>query len=150
MNNKLYCRPGFTLIEVLLVIGLIGFLVALAIPFYQGFQVSSELDNTVHGLVQTLRFAQAEAMASKGFQPWGVHIEEKRFVLFQGSEYRSNDPFSEETAMPGVLSLQSEYKDVVFDRVTGTTAMAGKIVISSNTNESHVIIINNLGVVNAP
>ena len=149
MKNILPRQPGFSLIEVLIVIGLIGFLVALAIPFYQGFQVSSELDNTVHSLVQTLRFAQAEAMASEGYQPWGVHFEGKRFVLFRGGEYQPKDPTNEETAMPGVLSIFSEYKDVIFDRVTGATTMAGKITISSNTEESHTIVINNLGVVNA-
>jgi type II secretion system protein H len=139
---------GFTLLEVLLVIGLLGLLVALAIPFYQSFQVSSELDNVAQELVQTLRLAQAKAMASEGWQPFGVHLEENKFVLFQGPVYRADDPFNEETTVAGVLSISYEHQETVFNAITGTTLNIGRISISSTNSRSRNLIINELGVVN--
>jgi len=58
---------GFTFIEVLIVIAILGVIAGFAIPFYQSFQVASNLDNTAQQLVSTLRLAQARAMASRPF-----------------------------------------------------------------------------------
>ena len=138
---------GFTLIEVILVIGLIGLLAGLAIPLYQRFQVSSELDDTAHGVTQSLRFAQARAMASDGWQAYGVHFEDTRYVVFAGTEYQADDPQNEATDIPSVLRLAPEYTDVVFDRVTGQTSMAGAIKIQTDGTESRMITINELGII---
>lgn len=140
-------QSGFTFIEVLLVIGLLGLLAALAIPFYQSFQVTSELDNTTHEIISTLREAQSKAMASQGWQAWGVHFANREFILFQGSAYNPADPVNRATAVPGVLSIDAEHKDVIFSAVNGTTSTMGKIGIRATSGRSHYLIINELGVV---
>jgi len=141
---------GFTFTEVLLVIGILGIIVGLAIPFYQSFQVSSQLDNTTQEIVQTLRRAQAKAMASESFSAFGVHLESQKFVLFKGDSYNPADPFNESVDLTGVLSISSGAgPDIVFSAVKGTTTDTGSITVGTSSGQSRIITINELGVINA-
>lgn len=140
-------QRGFTFIEVLLVIAIIGLIGGLAIPFYQSFQVSSQLDDTTQAVVQALRRAQAEAMASVGYESAGVHFEQNRFVVFRGKEFNSSDPFNENTEAPRTLSIQAEVKDLIFTRVRGTSLTPGTIVMKDNIGGSRTITVNEEGAV---
>lgn len=140
---------GFTLFEVMLVVGIIGFLAVLAIPFYQSFQVTSQLDNATQELIQNLRRAQARAMASDGFMAWGVHLENKRYVLFRGS-YSSADPFNEVNDLPAALSLTNNIgQDIVFTRVSGAASSVGSLILRTSSGQTSTISLNQLGVINA-
>lgn len=135
---------GFTFLEVLVVLGVLGVLVGLAIPFYQSFQVDSRLDDTAHEVVQTLRIAQSKAMASESFSAHGVHFEAQRFILFRGDTYVVGDPFNEVTGVAQPLSFTSG--DIVFDTVTGIT-VGSTITVSTSTGRTRTVTINSLGVV---
>ena len=145
----MYTNKGFTFVEVLLVIAILGVLVGLAIPFYQSFQVSSQLDNTTQEVAQTLRRAQARSMASEYFSPFGLHFESQKFVLFRGDTYIESDPFNEPVEVPGILSVSSVFgPDIVFSRVEGRPDVTGSITISTTYGKSRTININELGVIN--
>ena len=139
-------NKGFTFIEVLLVIGIIGVLVGLAIPFYQSFQVSSQLDNSTQEIVQTLRRAQARSMASESLSAFGVHFAGRKFVLFQGAIYNPADPLNEAVDLPNTLTI-TPATDVVFSMTKGIPDSTNSILISTS-GESKTITINELGVVN--
>jgi len=51
-------KKGFTLIEILIVIGVIGIIVVISIPAYRQFQPTLQLNGAVRGLVTDLRYAQ--------------------------------------------------------------------------------------------
>lgn len=144
MTQRYVQSRGFTFLEVLVVLGVLGVLVGLAIPFYQSFQVDSRLDDTAHEVVQTLRIAQSKAMASESFSAHGVHFEAQRFILFRGDTYAVDDPFNEVTDVVQPLSISSG--DIVFDSVYGTTG-ADIITISTITGRTRAVTINTLGVV---
>lgn len=147
LNNK---KTGFTFIEVLLVIAALGILAGLAIPFYQSFQVSSQLDNTVQELVQTLRRAQAKAMASENYQSYGILFEPHKFILFGGTSYNPNDPFNEEVELSNVLTVDYSGlggNSVIFSRIRGLPDHLGSITVSTSA-ESQTISINYFGAVN--
>ncbi|MFH0804661.1 MAG: hypothetical protein V1916_00510 [Patescibacteria group bacterium] len=140
---------GFTLLEALLVIALLGALVGLAIPFYQSFQVTSQVDGATEDLVAALRSAQARAMASESFQPFGVHLESRRFVLFRGATYVPGDPANEVTTVAPTVTLQpGGATDVVFGVTRGATGAASTVAVRSS-NKLRNITINELGVVSA-
>lgn len=142
-------RWGFTLIEVLLVIGVLGLIVALATPFYQSFQISSELDNTTHELISALRQTQAKAMASEGFRSWGVHLEKKAYIIFSGDKFNPDDKLNQRNDLAGPLSIEAENTDIVFSSVEGQTSNTGKITLISVNKEARTLTINSLGAINA-
>ncbi|MFA5134899.1 MAG: type II secretion system protein [Patescibacteria group bacterium] len=136
---------GFTFIEVLIVIGMLGLLSGLAIPFYQSFQVDSRLDDTAHEAAQALRRAQSMAMASDALSAFGVHFDGQQFVLFRGHAYVPGDQFNDVVDVSQPLSVTAA--DVVFEAVTGTAAPA-TVTISAAAGRSRTLTINNLGIVN--
>lgn len=142
-------KRGFTFVEILVVLGVIGLLTGLAIPFYQTFYIDSQLDNTTSELIQTLRRAQLKAMASEDDQTFGVHLEQRRFVLFKGSTYNPSDSYNEATQLPNTLTLTSGVgPNIVFNQLKGTTINIGNITISSVNNRSQIISINEVGRIN--
>ena len=137
---------GFTFIEVLLVIALLGLLVGLLVPFYQSFQVSNQLDTTAFEIVQTLRMAQARAMAGDEGSIFGVHLESQKFVLFKGGVYQNGEVANEINEVPRTLNVSTSFgPDITFSKIKGETSTAGTITILSDINESKVIQINAKG-----
>jgi prepilin-type N-terminal cleavage/methylation domain-containing protein len=140
---------GFTFIEVLIVIALLGLLVGLSIPFYQSFQVSNQLDTTAFEIVQTLRLAQAKAMAGENEENFGVHFESQKFVLFEGDVYQNADPANEVTEIPKTLSVATSFgQNIIFSRIKGETSPGGTVTVRSDINESKAIQINVKGNIN--
>ncbi len=141
---------GFTFIEVLIVIALLGVIAGFAIPFYQSFQVASNLDNTAQQLVSTLRLAQARAMASESLSDFGVHFESQQYVLFKGNSYNPADPFNESYNIAGTLTISSGVgSEVVFTAVNGNTTNTGSVQISTSGGKLRTITINEMGMVDA-
>lgn len=142
MTNK-SITSGFTMVEILVVIALLGILVGLSIPFYQSFQVSSQLDTTAFEIVQTLRLAQAKAITGENDENFGVHFESQKFVLFKGSIYQSADSANEVTEIPKTLNVFTSFgQNIIFSRIKGETSPGGTVTIRSDINESKTIQIN--------
>ena len=130
-------------------IAILGMIAGLTIPFYQVFQISSQLDNATNELGQSLQRAQEKAMSSQGGQPAGVHLQSGSFTLFLGNSYSPADPANETVALPPTVSLtQGTGVDVIFSRHTGETVNTGVITLTTTSNKFRAISINSLGVVN--
>jgi len=140
---------GFTLIETLIVLAVIAVMAVLSVPYYQSFQIRTQLDDKAEEVVQTLRKAQSKAMAIEDDQVFGVHFESNKFVLFKNTPYNPNDPDNEITDLPSTLlisfNLNGGGSEIVFDKLKGTTANYGIVTISSVNNESRAISISKIG-----
>ena len=72
--------PGFTLIEMMVVISIIVILILIAVPIHQGSKRELALQGAVHKLAQDLRRAQEMAMSAREFQGrvprggYGIHF----------------------------------------------------------------------------
>ncbi len=144
-SQFLSSKVGFTLIEILVAIGLIGILVFLSIPFYQSFQVESQLDSITEEIVQTLRRAQSKAMASQADSKFGVKLTSGQYTLFKGDSYATREVvYDEDFNIPDTLSI-SGLTEIVFDKLKGTTLNTGNITITSVNNNSKTININEVG-----
>ena len=91
----MFQKRGFTIIELIVVIGIIAFLTALILPNYRQGQESFALQRSATKLAQDLRRAQEMAMSAEEFQAcatnpkykygYGIHlkkIEPDHYVLF--------------------------------------------------------------------
>jgi len=58
-------KRGFTLIEMLIIIGIIAVLVGIGIPVFKGFQPVLQLNGAVRDLVTDLRYAQQLAVTEQ-------------------------------------------------------------------------------------
>lgn len=99
-------QPGFTLIELMVAVSVLGILVALALPDLRGFLVSNRLSSDVNGFIGLVNYARSEAIVRNqdvvicpkrndaiGCQSsanWGEY-EIQVFVDINGSGTRTNN-----------------------------------------------------------
>lgn len=150
-------KKGFTLIEILVIIGIMVILVALAIPSYRFFQKESDLNNSAEEIINTLRLAQNKTLASEEASKYGVYFDAvstpNQYTLFKGENYASRDSsFDEIHKLSSFLeiyeiSLAGGEPEVVFDRISGTTSQFGSISIGLKDNpaKTKTIYVENSG-----
>lgn len=147
-------EQGFTLIEVFLVIGILGLLFTLSIPYYESIISDKDLSGTSLTLLKTIRQAQTLSMNGSNGEIFSVHIDTvsipHRYILFEGDVYNPADPDNEVTELPNRItisnvSLNGGGNDVIFEEFTGNTSQYGTITLSSDSGETEVIRINQLG-----
>lgn len=128
---------GFTLIEILVVIGIIGLFIGLSIPQLRSFQQVSHLENINKEVIVALRLVQSRTLASKGALQHGVYFDAvsvpNQYILFEGSSYATRDVLKDEVK---VLKKEVEISsillgggnEVVFARLTGQANLEGAVI----------------------
>ena len=139
-------RDGFTLIEVLIVIIISGFLVVGSLAVFSNFNDKKAFEVSTQGVVNLLKDAKSNTLASKDSTVYGVHFETSRAVFFKGSTFSDPDPFNRIYTMPADIELSSIIingggSDIVFDRLTGETQQFGTTTISRISDPSVTIDI---------
>ncbi|TSC77253.1 MAG: Uncharacterized protein G01um101431_436 [Parcubacteria group bacterium Gr01-1014_31] len=160
MESKTPLRAsfGFTFIELLVVLGLMVTLAALAVPLFFNWQSQSGLDTVAQELAAVVREAQARAMAGDGASAWGVHFDDAasdRFVLFRGASFATRDAaYDQVTVLPPSVAydaiLVAGGDAVVFSRGRGTTGNIGSVTLRSSEGKTFELRVNAAGAVNAP
>jgi len=142
------CSDGFTLIEMVLSLGVIAVIFAFSAPIYQSFQVRNDLDIGAVTMVQSLRRAQILSQAMDNDTTWGAKIQSGSIVVFKGASYAGRDTtFDEITSMPTSIT-PSGVSEIVFTKFTGLPETTGTTTLTSNANETRTITINTKGMVN--
>lgn len=139
---------GFTLIETILVVALVGIISGIGLPLYNMMSGSNDLDIAENMLVASLRRAESLSSASVGDSEWGVGITPGAFVLFKGSNYAGRDVGFDEV-YDIVDSIQtSGLAEVVFTKLSGNPHFSGTVTLTSLGGENKQITINEKGMVN--
>lgn len=147
MNTK-----GFTLIEIIIVVVIFGFLLAASIVFFQSFQTTYQLNASVEELSQNLRRAQNLARTSQDDSKYGIYLNAgtgESYVLFKGNTYSVRDQdFDEVYDLSPVLTLNYSLggsNQIIFSKLRGLPGVTGTITITNSNNESKIIEINEQG-----
>jgi len=143
---------GFSLLEVLLVIGIVSVLATASFGIYYGFIAKSDLDMAKKNIVFTLKQAQGKAMAGEDGRKWGVHFvngASDYYELFSTpTDY--NDAakvINATTYLPGrvFFTEPASSSDIIFEKIRGTVAAAASVIISSPENQTSAISVSALG-----
>lgn len=147
MNIAIKQKSGFTLLETLLSIAIIGLIGGIGMPVYQSFQVRNDLDIVTTTVVQSIRRAQLLSQASDGDTNYGVRVETGTITLFKGASYGARDTTYDEVFDLPASITPSGVDEIVYEKFTGLPQTIGSIIFTSNTNETRTITINSKGTV---
>ena len=132
-------RPAFSLIEILLVIGVIGIVTALTIPAFRRYQVRSDLDNATQQITQSLGRARILSVSGERDATWGVYVPGA--VLFKGKSYALRDPSFDEMYPVSPAIALSGLQEVVFSRLEGSPSATGSIILTALSGDMRQINI---------
>ena len=155
-NGRIIARieRGFTLVEVLLAIGIALVLLVAATPLYTNLLISSQLNEHTSQIVQTLRIAREQSVARLNNAEHGLKIESDRYILYQGASYTlRNSAYDREIVLDSGVILSWSLVgtgadgDITFSRGLGVPNSTGTITITHDTSGTRSIFINSLGIV---
>jgi prepilin-type N-terminal cleavage/methylation domain-containing protein len=138
---------GFTLIEMLLSVGIIALLAGLTTPVYQSFNNRNELDITAQSLASALRRAQVYARSVHGDSQWGVEIQSGAITLFKGSVFASRDTTYDEVSVISSSTAVTGTSEILFAKLSGAPASTGSVTLTDINNEVRTVTINAKGMV---
>ncbi|MFA6494949.1 MAG: LamG-like jellyroll fold domain-containing protein [Candidatus Paceibacterota bacterium] len=149
-------RSGFTLIEILVSIGILVVLVSMTVMGLGAYKGKTSFDLDVNQVVAALRSAQSRAVSQDRGQGWGVQFTNStttgsQYQLFWGTSYATSSVVSARTL--GYSSVFTDpapgfSKTILFAPVSGASAGPDVIVIkNTTTNNVGIITISALGLV---
>ncbi len=131
--------PAFSLVEVLLVLGVIAAMSAFALPAYRAYQIRSDLDNAAQEIVQSLGRARTLSMAGKGDSVWGVLTQDA--LLFRGTSFLTRDPAHDEQYPVAPTIQVTGLQEVTYSRFTGVPSATGTITLTAISGDHRRIDI---------
>lgn len=152
-------KNSFTLIELLIIVGVIAIISAISFTAFHGFQSSSDLENSLEELINTLRLAQQKTIASEGASSRGVYFATStspyQYVLFKGASYVLRDALKDEIhKLPSSVMISSinlgGSSEVVFDQISGISLSQGSVVLAlaadaSKTKTAYIGLSGQIG-----
>lgn len=134
-------NTGFSYIELLVVMGVIVLLAGLTFRSYRTITASKSLSGDAMRVVAELIKARSLTLASKNADQYGVHFGATSVTLFEGASYSVGNAGNVVSTLSPLLTISSitlsgGASDVIFDRLTGTTAQNGTITLSSTDNST--------------
>lgn len=140
------CR-GFTLIEMLLSVAIIGILVAGSAPVFNSFVARNDLDVVGQQVASALRRAQTYARGMDDDSAWSVNVASSAVTLYKGTVFASRDTaYDEAVSIPPTITV-SGLSNVQFAKFTAAPNTTGSITLTSNANDTRTITINAKGMV---
>ena len=116
-------QKGFTLIELMIVIAILGILMAIAIPAYQDYTVRAKVSEGMN-LAGSAKLATAETYSSRGSFP----ADNAAAGLADATEIKGND----------VLSVGTANGQVTITYTNDTNITGETLILSADTNGGSV------------
>jgi prepilin-type N-terminal cleavage/methylation domain-containing protein len=132
-------KKGFSLVELLVVIGIFSILILVSNSAYVNFKASSNLKIGTNNLVESLRYAQVNSQAVKNDSPWGVEILSNQVVIFKGAGYLTRDIAADQILKFPQGIVASGSSEFVFQKLIGSTT-GGTVVLTNNAGAKNIIV----------
>lgn len=131
---------GVTLVELIVVIGIMMLLAAVSVTIYGSFKAHENLEIATMGVVGALRHAQTNAESGKADSVWGAAILPGSVVVFKGGTYAGRDVSADQRQdLPNGVSATG-LSEVVFEKATGNTVGVGSITLTNSFGVRNIII----------
>lgn len=134
-------KPGFSLIEIILVVGLLLVLAAITVPISGSWFLSNQLHTTTSILVSSIRKAQTYAQANKNNQTWGICLTGSVLRLFSSS--CASPVIKDDYTLPSSITITG-LSTVTFSSLRGEPSLPQFITIS-DSGTSKTVTINSVG-----
>lgn len=139
-HNRYNKNNGFSLVEIVLVLGIMTFLISISDSLYTKVKSSNNLKIGTDNLVETIRYAENSSHLGKGNDNWGVKIFSSNVVIFKGVNYISRD-----TSFDLSLNFPSGVKasgndEFIFNKLTGWPTNTGTIILTNNSGVTNISI----------
>jgi len=143
--NFQFIRKGFSLIEFLIVISIIGILVGISIPVFKQFQPSLQLNGAVRNLVTDLRYTQQLTVTEQVEYCLQLFKSEKKYQIIQCGE---TQPIKE-VSLPGEIIELTINPALANDEVRynpyGAVKEHANITLKNTENETKTIEVRPSG-----
>lgn len=152
--KKQKTNKGFTLIEIILTVGLLAIVTGIGLYYSQGTQIRNDIYAQAKYLTSNLRLAQSNASSGKTDKANAIHLENDSYTLFIGTSYTPSDPRNYTETLPPTIkiediSLNGGGSNIIFSSPNGETENYGNLnLTATEINKSINITINNLGAIN--
>jgi len=140
-------ESGFTLVELLLSMAMIGIVAGASLPVYFSFYNRNDVSLTTETIASMFRRAQNYARSVQGDSQWGVHIQAGSATLFKGATYAARDTAYDETAVINTSITPTGTTDVLFAKLSGAPGSTASVTLTGQANETRTIIVNAKGTV---
>lgn len=132
-------QRGFTLLELLLVVGILGVASTMAIPFYREYQVRNDLNVATEQVTQGLQRARLLAQNAQNDDGWGFYVPSG--TLYRGKSYGGrNVTYDEVYSMPSTITT-SGLLEVAYSKLKGNPNQTGSIILTAIDQEQRTILI---------
>ncbi len=113
---------GFSLMELIIVMGIIAIVSVVSFSAYNAFKASSSTDMVATEIVDLLRYTQTNSEAAKEDSSWGLKIKSENVVIFSGESYAErNKNFDRVVRLSSKISIDG-IDEVIFKKLTGFTS----------------------------
>ena len=140
---------GFTLSEMMMVIGITALLVTMSLPLYNYFQTLNVDLSVKQELVEDLRLVETEAQQSLNDDSFGIYLTSAtNYTIYQGATYLSRDQSKDITRILPTNTTVSGFTEIHFQKKTGLPTAPATITITNTTNTIQKnISINSQGLI---
>jgi type II secretion system protein H len=141
---------GFTLIEMLVAIAIMGILMAIAAPAWNSFLANRNLTSTQDQLLQTIRQAQVQAIQTH--QTWQASFQEPNGVIQFAVHSLDNTPTWQNSIRSihidtgeTTLSASSSGYQVEFNRTGQVNGQLGRLtLVADNSRSKRCVFVSTL------
>lgn len=140
-------KNGFTLLELLLSVALIGLLAGIAAPMYLSLQAENEVAIAAATIGDILHRGQIRAQAMDSDSDWGVEMASSTITIFKGNNFSTRDQnFDENYNLAATINL-SGLNEIIFNKFSGWTTASGTIAIVHQDGRQKNVSISEIGII---